>query len=90
MLNPEDAVFDNIINIPADTGASAGIRVRSLGSGLVPVYEEHFTRRFCNYNLDEWKDLGWETKAFEVAMSRIDNAVQTHQAEAEVAAIKTK
>lgn len=90
IFNPEDAVFDNIINISADSGPSAGIRVRSLGSGLVPVYEEHYTRRSCNYSLNEWENLNWETKAFEVAMSRIDNAVQIHQAEAEAAAIKTK
>lgn len=90
MLNPDDAVFDNIVNISADSGASAGIHIRSLGSGLVPVYEEHRTRHACGYNIDEWEKLNWETKAFEVAMARIDNAVQIHQAEAEAAAIKTK
>ena len=87
---PADAVFEDLINIPISSGISAGIRIKTLISGLVPVYEEHAARNAEGYNIQEWYALDPFDRAFAVAMFRTKNAIEAHQNEAEIAAMKKK
>jgi hypothetical protein len=89
-LNPEDTVYENISKIPVDGGISAGIRWRSLTDRLVPTFEEHMVRKECGYNLRQWRALPVWEKAFEVAVSRTERAINAHEEEARAKSLKSK
>ena len=89
-LDPADAVFEDLLNIPITSGISAGIRLRTLTFGLVPVYEEHAARKSEGYNVKEWYELSPFERAFTVAIFRIEKAIEAHQSEAEIESIKNK
>lgn len=65
-------------------GVSAGINLRSLGAGLVPIFEEHEARVEANKEMDEWYALPPMERAFIVAQRRIRIAMKNLQAEAEI------
>lgn len=69
---------------------SAGIRWRSFGKGMVPIFEEHLARNEKKYTLDEWYALDPLDRAMIIAIRRIDNASKNHQAQAEIKASKAK
>lgn len=69
---------------------SAGIRWRSLGSDMVPIFEEHLARSEKKYTLEEWYALDPMDRAMIIAIRRIDNASKNHQAQAEIKASKAK
>lgn len=68
---------------PDKTGAPTGIRWRSLGPGLVPIFEEHLVRTERKYTLQEWYALDPMERAIAIAVFRIDRAIKAHQASAE-------
>lgn len=63
---------------------SAGIRLRSLGIGMVPVYEEQEARLERNISMRQWEEMTVDEKALIVAMRRIRIAMQNLQTEAEI------
>lgn len=63
---------------------SAGIRLRSLGIGMVPLYEEHEARLERDIDLAHWERMEADEKAFIVAMRRIRIAIGNLQTEAEI------
>ena len=89
-LDPANAVFEDLINIPITSGISAGIRIKTLISGLVPVYEEHAARKAEGYKMEEWYALDPFDRAFAVAMFRTKNSIEAHQNEAEIDQMKKK
>jgi hypothetical protein len=89
-LNPEDTVYENISKIPVEEGVSAGIRWRSLTDRLVPTFEEHIVRKELGYKLSEWANLPVWEKAFEVAVSRTERAINAHEEEARARSLKSK
>ncbi len=89
-LNIADAVFEDLVNIPISSGISAGIRLKQLVHGLVPVYEEHAARKSEGYDIKEWYELTPFDRAFSVAMFRTEKAIEAHQNDAEIAEMKNK
>jgi hypothetical protein len=88
-LSPDDYVYDNIIDVPVDSGVSAGIRWRSF-AGLVPTFEEQMVRVECGYKLEEWADMPAWDKAIEIATSRIRRAIEAHETQAQSDAMDSK
>lgn len=74
----------NVTEVELEYGVSAGINLRSLGNGLVPIFEEHETREEAGYSMDAWYELSPMERAFAVARRRIRNAMKNLQAEAEI------
>jgi len=68
---------------PDKTGAPTGIRWRSLGTGLVPIFEEHLVRKDNDYTIEEWYALDPMERAIDVAVFRTNRAIKAHQASAE-------
>ena len=89
-LDPADAVYEDLVNIPIFSGISAGIRLKTLIFGLVPVYEEHAARKSEGYKLKEWYELSSFERAFAVAVFRTEKAIESHQNDAEIAEMKKK
>lgn len=81
---------ENITRVETEDGVSAGIRWRSFGEGMVPIFEEHLARSEKKYTLEEWYALDLMDRAMTVAIRRIDNASKNHQAQAEIKASKAK
>lgn len=65
-------------------GTSAGVRLRALGKGLVPVFEEHEARLERGYSLEEWSAMAEMEKALVIAARRTHIAIQNLQTEAEI------
>ena len=72
--------------VELDHGISAGIRLRSLGNGMVPVFEEHEVRVDNKMSLTEWDELPYMERVIIVAVSRIKKSMSNLQAEAELRA----
>lgn len=70
--------------VELEFGVSAGINLRSLGNGLVPIFEEHETRTEIGKSIDEWYAMTHMERAFSVAQRRVRNAMKNLQAEAEI------
>lgn len=81
-------VQEDITRIELDNGVSAGIYWRSLGAGMVPIYEEHMARLERNISMENWYQMEPMERAMIVAIRRIDNASKGHQAEAEARKMK--
>jgi hypothetical protein len=75
-----------VTSIELEHGVSAGIRLRSLGNNLVPLYEEHEARLERNFGLEAWAAMGADEKALIVAARRIRIAMSNLQSEAEIRA----
>jgi hypothetical protein len=90
MLDPDDAVYHNITQVETSSGISAGIRVRSLAAGLVPVFEEHDARKGEGYTLKEWYQMMPEERAMVVALYRISKAAEAHEMDAQTKAAARK
>lgn len=63
---------------------SAGIYLRSLGEGLVPLYEEHAVRLERNIDIQTWMRLDVTEKALMVAAHRLRIAIDNLQSEAQI------
>lgn len=74
-----------ITEIELDHGVSAGIHLRSMGAGLIPIYEEHTARLERGIDLQEWAAMNVTEKALIVAVRRIRIAERNLQSEAEIA-----
>lgn len=79
-----------VTEVQLEHGVNAGIHLRVLAEGLVPVYEEHEARLERGIRLREWDEMEALEKALIVAQRRIRNAVQNLQSEAEIKAMERK
>jgi len=75
-----------VTEVELDHGISAGIRLRSLGNGMIPVFEEHEVRVDNKMSLTEWDELPYMERVIIVAVSRIKKSMSNLQAEAELRA----
>lgn len=73
-----------VSQIEPEHGVSAGIRLRSFGSGLVPLYEEHESRLERGIELEAWGEMEEMEKALIVAARRIRIAIKNLQEEAQI------
>lgn len=67
-----------------DNGVSAGVNLRLLGNGLVPVYEEHDARIRAGISLERWGEMTETEKALIIADTRVRQAMKNLQTEAEI------
>lgn len=74
----------SITEVELEYGVSAGVFLRSFSEDMLPPYDEHLARIRAGKSLKEWQAMGRWERALTVAITRIDNAVQNHQAEAEI------
>lgn len=76
--------------IELDYAVSTGVYLRTLGSNLVPVYEEHSARLERNIRLEDWDVMDTFEKALIIAQRRIRIALDNLQAEAQIKAAQRK
>lgn len=74
----------NVTEVELDHGISAGIRLRSLGKGMISVFEEQDVRIDNKMSLAEWDELPYMERVILVAMTRIKRAMSNLQSEAEI------
>jgi hypothetical protein len=65
-------------------GVSAGILLRPLFEENISPYYEHLARVRSGKSLHDWQEMSRWDKALTVAIMQIENAIQGHQAEAEI------
>ena len=58
--------------LPAGSVEKLGLKARVLLPGLIAYHEEHAVRVQAGYKIDEWYELDHKTRAFEVALRRIE------------------
>jgi len=73
-----------VSQVELDHGVSSGVRLRALGTGLVPLYEEHESRLERNIDLVTWSGMEELEKAIIIAARRIRIAIANLQAEADI------
>ena len=65
-------------------GVYSGVRLKSLGDGMVPLFEEHEARLERGIGLDEWGAMSLFEKSLLIAHRRVKIAMQNLQSEAEI------
>ena len=75
---------------PEKTGAYTGITWRSVGRGIVPIYEEHYVRVLRGLTIDEWYALDPMERALHVAVDRIERSIKAHQSSADAVEMERK
>jgi hypothetical protein len=76
-----DGLIRNVTDIEIDNGPSAGVRLRVIGKGMVPVFEEQDVRLESRFSLEEWENLPYMERVIMVALRRIKSAIEAIQAE---------
>ena len=84
MTVKQDELTRNVTEVELDHGVSAGIGLRSLGNGMIPVFEEHDVRIENKMSLAEWDELPYMERVIVVATNRIKRSIGNLQAEAEI------
>ena len=87
---PQDNSFRNVTEIELDHGINAGIRLRSIGKGMVPLFEEHEIRIENKMSLEDWDKIPYMERAIIIAVSRTKRAITNLQSEAEIRDSDTK
>lgn len=80
----------NVSRIELDEAVSAGISWRTLGPGMVSIYEENVARHEAGILIDDWMAMGRTDKAMTIAIRRIKIASENLNGEAQVKAAKRK
>jgi len=83
VTKPVGEVNERITRVEVERRVNAGISWRSLGEGMVPIFEEHSARVKRGYSLDAWYALDRMERAMVIAEIRIDGAMKNHYSEAE-------
>jgi hypothetical protein len=83
-------IEQNITHIELEHGINAGIRWRSLGTDMVPIFEEHLVREENKIRMKDWYAMEPMERAIKIAVRRINNAAKNHQSEAEIEDAKRK
>ena len=87
-LSGNDVIDVPLAKIELQEQVSAGIRLRSLGPDMVPLFEEHSARLERGYTIEAWYNLERMERAIIIAQRRLDNLVKAHHNEAEMKKIK--
>jgi len=74
----------NVTGVELEHGISAGIHLRSLGKGMVSVFEEQDVRIENKMSLTEWDELPYMERVILVAMVRTKRAIDNLQTEAKI------
>ena len=74
----------SVTQVELEYGVYSGVKLRSYGDDMVPMYEEHAARLEAGFRLDEWGTMPLFEKALIVAQRRISIAMQNLQTEAEI------
>jgi len=74
MLNDEK--ITNIITKPVLVGLTSTSLYDTFNSGNVTQFEEHSVRIKRGYTLAEWSKLSRKEKALEIALNRIQSAIE--------------
>ena len=90
MTIKQDELTRNVTEAELEHGISAGIGLRSLGKGIIPVFEEQDVRIENKMNLTEWDALPYMERVIIIAVSRTKRAISNLQAEAELKESKRK
>lgn len=73
-----------VTRIELDYGVSAGIKLRSLGEGVVPLQEEHEARLERGIGLDAWMSMDVREKALIIAVRRVRGAIHNINTEVQI------
>lgn len=73
-----------VTRIELDHGVSAGIGLRLLGEGIVPLQEEHEARLERGIGIEEWMKMDSMEKALLIAVRRVHFAIENLNAEAQI------
>ena len=76
-------INESVTRIELNETVSAGIRWRSLGTDMVPIFEEHTARMERGYSIEAWYSLNPMERAIAVAQKRLENSMKNLQGEAE-------
>lgn len=79
-----------VTEIELDHAVSSGAEMRTLGKGMVAVFEEHTARLERDICLEEWQAMDPFEKALIIAQRRIQIALENLQSEAQIKAAKMK
>lgn len=79
-----------ITQIEVDNGVSAGVQLKALGPGMVPIHEEHEARLGRGIGLEDWMNMDVFEKALVIANRRVRIAQGNLQADAEIKDAKRK
>jgi len=80
----QDEITRNVTEVELEHGVSAGIGLRSLVKGMIPVFEEQDVRIDNRMSLAEWDDLPYMERVIIVALTRTKRAMSNLQTEAEM------
>lgn len=83
-------IRETVTRIELDNAISAGVTWGSLGSDMVPLFEEHSARLERGYTLEQWYTLDRMERALVVAHRRVDMASKNLQSDAEIRDAKRK
>lgn len=77
-------MYQPVTKIELKHGVNAGVTVRSLAAGIVPVHEEHEARLERGIGLETWMKMDEREKALIIASRRIRIAIHNLQEEAQI------
>jgi hypothetical protein len=80
----QDEITRNVTEVELEHGVSAGIGLRSLVKGMIPVFEEQDVRIDNKMSLAEWDALPYMERVIIVALTRTKRAMSNLQTEAEI------
>jgi len=80
----QDEITRNVTEVELEHGVSAGIGLRSLVKGMIPVFEEQDVRIDNRMSLAEWDALPYMERVIIVALTRTKRAMSNLHAEAEI------
>ena len=81
-------VDESITSVEVENQVSAGIKWRSLGPDMVPIFEEHSARLERGYTLTAWYALEPMERAIVIAQRRLENASKNLHNDAQTAHAK--
>ena len=84
MTVKQDEITRSVTEVELEHGVSAGIGLRSLGNGMIPVFEEQDVRIENRMSLAEWDEVPYMERVMIIAVSRIRKAISNLQSEAEI------
>ena len=80
----QDDLVRSVTEVELDHGVSAGIGLRSLSKGMIPIFEEQNVRIDNKMSLVGWDELPYMERVIMVAMYRIKRSMKNLQTEAEM------
>lgn len=77
-------VDKRVTQVELEHGIYSGVKLKSIGDGMVPMFEEHEARLERGIGLDAWGTMPLFEKALLIAHRRVRNAMSNLQTEAEM------